>query len=39
MYVSETREGIGFSEMGVTDAFELPWVDAGNGTPGLVEEE
>lgn len=32
---SETREGIGFSG---TDAFDLPWVGAGNGTPGLVEE-
>lgn len=36
---SENREGIGFSETGVTDGFELPWVGAGNGTPGLVEEE
>lgn len=35
---SENREGIGFSGMGVTDAFELPWVGAGNGTPDLVEE-
>ena len=30
-----TREVTGFSG---TDAFDLPWVGAGNGTPGLVEE-